>query len=445
MKRLSSLSKINLQGSSLVVSGKVIKVIGLLIEADGPLFSLGTKCYITNSFGLEILSEIVGFKEDRIILMPYGDSEGIALGNRVVSANMDNRIRVGDSLLGRILDGLGDPYDNLPPIEDGKLLSIYNSPPPPLARPIIKDVIETGVRAIDGVLTMGNGQRMGIFAGSGVGKSVLLGMIARNTSAHGADVNVIALIGERGREVREFIERDLGAEGIARSVVIVATSDTPPIVRRNAPFVATTIAEYFAYQGKKVMLMMDSLTRFAMAQREIGLAVGEPPTTRGYPASSFAAFPKLLERAGTINEDGGAITALYTVLVEGDDVNDPVGDTVRSIIDGHIVLDRRLAARNHFPAIDILLSASRLMRELVPAEQFDVVGELRDIIFSYNQAEDLINIGAYVQGSNPRIDRAVQFVDNVNAFLRQRYNEGTAFGETVQMLYASVGRVYNPS
>ncbi|MBC7195973.1 MAG: FliI/YscN family ATPase, partial [Deferribacterales bacterium] len=315
-------------------------------------------------------------------------------------------------------------------ITDYTLLPVYSDPPKPMERMIIKDTIPTGIKSIDALITAGKGQRIGIFAGSGVGKSVLLGMIARNALA---EVNVIALIGERGREVREFIERDLGEEGLKKSVVVVATSDQSPLVRKLGAFVATTIAEYFRKQKKDVMFMMDSVTRFAMAQREIGLTVGEPPTSKGYTPSVFALLPKLLERAGTkVNE--GTITGLYTVLVEGDDLNDPIADSVRSIIDGHIVLDRRLAAKNHFPAIDVLNSASRLMKEVVPAEQFEMAGKIRDLIASYNEAEDLINIGAYVRGSNKRIDEAISKIDKINQFLMQKIDEKWKYEDTINKL-----------
>lgn len=424
MKNLKILSKVKSKNSP-VIQGKVTKIVGLTIEANGPLLGIGTRCEIENGSSSKIMAEIVGFKDDRIVLMPYGESEGIAPGSIVKNVTFGNVVKVSQNLLGRVLDGLGNPIDGKGPITDFELVPVYNEPPKPMERTIIKDVISTGVKSIDSLITIGNGQRVGIFAGSGVGKSVLLGMIARNTLA---EVNVIALIGERGREVREFIERDLGEDGLKRSVVVVATSDQSPLVRKLGAFAAASIGEYFRKQGKNVMFMMDSVTRFAMAQREIGLTVGEPPTTKGYTPSVFALLPKLLERAGTkFNE--GSVTGLYTVLVEGDDMNDPIADAVRSIIDGHIVLDRRLASKNHFPAVDILNSASRLMKEVVSEEHFNVAGKIRDLVASYNEAEDLINIGAYVKGSNKRIDESIQKIDKINEFLKQKMNQNVSFGD----------------
>jgi flagellum-specific ATP synthase len=429
MKNLKVLKRIE-PSVSPVLQGKVTKIVGLTIEADGPLLGIGTRCEISGSGGKKVLSEIVGFNEDRVILMPYGESEGIAPGSTVKNVAYGNVVKVSNKLLGRVIDGLGNPIDGKGAITDYTLLPVYSDPPKPMERMIIKDTIPTGIKSIDALITAGKGQRIGIFAGSGVGKSVLLGMIARNALA---EVNVIALIGERGREVREFIERDLGEEGLKKSVVVVATSDQSPLVRKLGAFVATTIAEYFRKQKKDVMFMMDSVTRFAMAQREIGLTVGEPPTSKGYTPSVFALLPKLLERAGTkVNE--GTITGLYTVLVEGDDLNDPIADSVRSIIDGHIVLDRRLAAKNHFPAIDVLNSASRLMKEVVPAEQFEMAGKIRDLIASYNEAEDLINIGAYVRGSNKRIDEAISKIDKINQFLMQKIDEKWKYEDTINKL-----------
>ncbi|WP_265821815.1 flagellar protein export ATPase FliI [Geovibrio ferrireducens] len=424
MKNLNRLRQINAK-EEIVISGRVTKIIGLTIEADGPLLGIGTRCAIEGSDGRTVLSEIIGFNDNRIILMPYGDSEGIAPGSRVHNTALGNTVKVSENMLGRILNGLGEPIDGKGPIQDYELVKVYSSPPLPLEREIIRESISTGVKAIDALMTCGSGQRVGIFAGSGVGKSVLLGMIARNTEA---DVNVIALIGERGREVREFVERDLGPEGLARSVVIVATSDQSALVRKLGAFVATAVAEYFRAKGKNVMFMMDSVTRFAMAQREIGLTVGEPPTSKGYTPSVFALLPKLLERAGTKRGEG-AVTGLYTVLVEGDDMNDPIADSVRSIIDGHIVLDRLLAARNHYPAIDILMSASRLMKEIITKEDFASAGRFRDLLSAYREAEDLINIGAYVRGSNPRIDEAIAKINRINEFLRQGIDENFTLEE----------------
>lgn len=436
LRRLKSIKAVD----EPVITGRVTKIVGMTIEADGPLLGIGSRCTIEVPGGAKLLSEIIGFKDDRIILMPYGESEGLAPGSIVRNTQGGNTVKVSDNLLGRVLDGLGNPIDGKGPIKDFELVNVYNKPPEPMEREIIKDHISTGVKAIDNLMTMGTGQRVGIFAGSGVGKSVLLGMIARNTDA---DINVISLIGERGREVREFIERDLGVEGLKRSVVVVATSDQSPLVRKLGAFVSTAIAEHFREQGKNVMFMMDSVTRFAMAQREIGLTVGEPPATKGYTPSVFGLLPKLLERAGT-KVGKGTITGLYTVLVEGDDLTDPIADSVRSIIDGHVVLDRSLAGKNHFPAIDVLMSASRLMKEVVTPEQYDSAGRLRDLLASYREAEDLINIGAYVKGSNPKIDEAILKINDINAFLRQKIDESFLFEESSKLMEAIIkGSVTN--
>jgi flagellum-specific ATP synthase len=429
MKNLARLKRVD-HKASLQIKGKVTKIVGLTIEADGPLLGIGTRCSIESIDGRTILAEIVGFKDDRIVLMPYGESEGIAPGSTVTNESYGNTVKVSDNLLGRVLDGLGNPMDGKGPIKDFDLVNVYQSPPQALDREIIKTPVSTGIKAIDNLITIGRGQRVGIFAGSGVGKSVTLGMIARNSDA---DVNVIALIGERGREVREFIERDLGEEGLKRSVLVVATSDQSALIRKLGAFVGTAIAEYFRSKGLNVMLMMDSVTRFAMAQREIGLTVGEPPTTKGYTPSVFGLLPKLLERAGT-QKGSGNITGLYTVLVEADDMNDPIGDTVRSIIDGHIVLSRGMAAKNHYPAIDVLSSASRLMKEIVNQKQYANAGRMRDLLASYNEAEDLINIGAYVKGSNPKIDESIAKIDKLNGFLRQGIDDSIQFDESTVLL-----------
>ena len=436
MKKLDLLKNLK-SDYKFTIKGKITKIVGLVAEADGPLLSIGSRCAITSVTGKIIPAEIIGFREDRIVLMPYGESEGIAPGSPVENIASGNMIKVGNSLLGRVLDGFGEPMDGKGPLADCVLKPIYASAPEPLTRKVIKNYITTGVKAIDGLMTTGTGQRVGIFAGSGVGKSVLLGMIARNTSA---GVNVIALIGERGREVREFIERDLGEEGLKRSVVVVATSDQSALVRRQGAFVGTAIAEYFRDQGKDVMLMMDSVTRFAMAQREIGLTVGEPPTSKGYTPSVFGLLPKLLERAGTTSGEG-SITGLYTVLVEGDDMNDPIADTVRSIIDGHIVLDRALGAKNHFPAINVMVSASRLMREVVSDEHFKMAGRFRDLLATYREAEDLINIGAYSKGSNPKIDEAISKINAVNSFLRQGTTEKFTYEDSLKLISGITGTV----
>ncbi|MCT4596348.1 MAG: flagellar protein export ATPase FliI [Vallitalea sp.] len=399
--------------------GRVTKVVGLTIESLGPKVNMGELCAIYSSDNKAyILSEVVGFKENRILLMPFGELDGIGLGSTVEALGQSLSVPVGDKLLGRVLDGLGNPIDEKESLYFDTKYNIQSDPPDPLKRQRIKDVLSIGVKAVDGLLTIGKGQRVGIFAGSGVGKSTLLGMIARNTSA---DINVIALIGERGREVREFIERDLGEEGLKRSVVVVATSDKPALVRQKAASTATAIAEYFRDQGKDVLLMMDSLTRFSMAQREIGLAIGEPPVSRGYTPSVFAVMPKLLERAG--NAKIGSITGLYTVLVDGDDMNEPITDTARGILDGHIVLSRKLAYKNHYPAIDILQSVSRVMSEVVTDEHKELANNIKTVLATYMDVEDLINIGAYSKGSNEDIDYAISKIKLVNNYLTQKTNE----------------------
>lgn len=371
--------------------------------------------------GAEIKCEVVGFKEDCVILMPLGELVGVSPGCKVIGKGVPLNVRCSDELLGKILDGLGHPIDG-EAILDGENYSLSNEPPDPMKRPRITNIMPTGVRAIDGFLTCGEGQRIGIFAGSGVGKSTTLGMMARTAEA---DVNVIALIGERGREVLDFIERDLGEEGMKKSVVVCATSDKSPLVRLKGALTATSIAEYFRDKGKKVLLMMDSVTRFAMAQREVGLAIGEPPAQKGYTPSVFAMLPKLMERTGM--SDKGSITAFYTVLVDGDDFNEPIADTVRGILDGHIVLSRQLAHKNHYPAIDILNSVSRLMKEIATEEQNKAASKARDILATYKEAEDLINIGAYEEGSNKEIDLAIKYIGNVNSYLKQGVNEVSQF------------------
>lgn len=412
------------------LNGKITQIIGLVIESQGPNVNLGELCYIyPRTPGEPIPAEVVGFRENRVLLMPVGEIQGIGPGCEVVSAHRMLKINVGRQLLGRILDGLGNPIDGKGPLDNNSQYPLSASPPPPLTRRRISERLGVGVRAIDSLLTLGKGQRVGIMAGSGVGKSTLLGMIARNTEA---DISVIALIGERGREVREFIERDLGEEGLKRSVVVVATSDQPALVRLKGAMTATAIAEYFRDQGLDVMLMMDSVTRFAMAQREVGLTVGEPPATRGYTPSVFAILPKLLERSGT--GDRGSITGIYTVLVDGDDMNEPIADAVRSILDGHIVLSRSLAAQNHYPAIDVLASVSRVMLEIVDKDHVQCAQHLRTLLATYREAEDLINIGAYAHGSNPTIDQAIAAIAEIKKFLQQDVNENTPMSETIQRL-----------
>lgn len=411
-------------------NGKVTQVIGLIIESLGPGANLGELCYVFPNNGSDkIRAEVVGFKENKILLMPLGDLSGIGPGCEVVATGDSFRVGVGPGILGRVLDGLGNPLDGRGHLEIDGEYPVNSNPPNPLDRKRITEPLSIGVKAIDGLLTCGKGQRVGIFSGSGVGKSTLLGMVARNTSA---DVNVIALIGERGREVREFLEKDLGEEGLKRSVVIVATSDQPALVRLKGAMVATTIAEYFRDLGLDVMLMMDSVTRFAMSQREVGLAVGEPPATRGYTPSVFALLPKLLERSGTSAR--GTITGLYTVLVDGDDYNEPIADAVRGILDGHVVLSRELAMQNHYPAIDILASVSRVMIDIVEKQHLQAADEIRSILATYKDAKDLIEIGAYARGSNPKIDYAISKIEIANEFLRQGMTEKFVFESAVSFL-----------
>ena len=410
--------------------GKVAKVVGLTIESIGPMAKLNDLCLIrSNSAAGVVKAEVVGFRDDRVLLMPYDNVEGVGLGSWVENTGAPLQVPVSEDLLGLTLDGVGEPMNADSLGVDCAHYSVEAAPPDPLSRKIIDEVLTLGVKAVDGLLTIGKGQRIGIFAGSGVGKSTLMGMFARNTKA---DINVIALIGERGREVREFIERDLGEEGMRRSVVVVATSDKPALIRKKAAQTATAIAEYFRDQGKDVLLMMDSLTRFSMAQREIGLASGEPPVSRGYPPSVYAQMPKLLERAG--NSDRGSITGLYTVLVDGDDFNEPITDTARGILDGHIVLSRQMAQKNHYPAIDILQSISRVMSSIITKEHKVAAGKMKQVLATYQEAEDLINIGAYKAGSNPDIDFAIDKIRAVNAFLQQQTDEKYTFEESLQQM-----------
>jgi len=416
-----------IEGARLVRGvGKIQKVTGLLIEAVGPEVSLGEICYIMTRSNDQIYAEVVGFRDEIVILMPYGPIQGVAPGSRVISSGSQLRVRVGEGVLGRVIDPVGNPLDGKGPVEFTDLYEVDREPPNPIERPPIDDILSLGIRAIDGCLTCGSGQRVGVFAGSGVGKSTLMGMIARNTQA---EVNVIALVGERGREVREFIEKSLGEEGLKRSVVVVATSSEPAIVRLKAAFVATAIAEYFRDHGLDVMLMMDSVTRFALAQRELGLSIGEPPTTRGYPPSVFQLLPRLFERAGRSSQ--GTITGFYTVLVEGGDMDEPVADAVRGLLDGHIVLSRDLAQRGHFPAISILDSTSRLMFEIISEEHIQAQMVLRELLAAYEDARDLINIGAYQRGSSPKIDQAIEKMDQIEGFLRQHVYEKVSYDETV--------------
>lgn len=426
----NNLSKNIKRESHYLKMGKVSQVVGLIIQVEGLEVFVGELCEILVD-GTEdkiVPAEVVGFREKTVLLMPLAELEGIGPESLVRPTGSSLKIEVSDKLLGKTLDGLGNPMEGYE-ISGGDLYDVTGEPPSPFERRKIDTVMSTGVKAIDGVLTCGEGQRLGIFAGSGVGKSTLLSMIARYSEA---DVNVIALVGERGREVLEFIENDLGSEGYKKSVVVCATSDMPPLVRLKAAFVATAIAEYFRDQGKKVILMMDSVTRFAMAQREIGLATGEPPTTRGYTPSVFAMLPKLLERSGMSSK--GSITAFYTVLVEGDDMNEPIADAVRGILDGHIVLSRHLAAKNHFPAIDVQSSVSRIMKDIVSEEHYINSGNLKENLAIYKDSEDLINVGAYVEGSNPRIDKAIELNMPINQFLRQNVDDSFSYEETVEEL-----------
>jgi flagellum-specific ATP synthase len=414
----------------IIVNGKVSDVIGLVIVSIGPNVSLGEICTIIDRDGNEVCkSEVVGFKEGKVLSIALGEVQNISPSCEIKATGKSFTVNVGMGLLGRVIDGLGNPIDGKGMLNCSNYTTIYKNPPNPLERMRINSPLQTGIRAIDGLLTVGKGQRLGIFAGSGVGKSVTMGMIARNTNA---DVNVITLIGERGREVREFIEKDLGEEGLKKSVVIVATSDKSALVRMKGAFIGTTIAEYFREQGMDVVLMMDSVTRFAMAQREIGLTVGEPPTTKGYPPSVFAILPKLLERAGSTSK--GSITGFYTVLVDGDDMTEPIADAVRSILDGHVVLSRKLANKGQFPAVDPLQSVSRVMPDVVSLEHRKRAIVFNEILATYKEAEDLINIGAYVKGSNPQIDHALSKINLLRGFLKQDMMEKTLYEETISRL-----------
>lgn len=412
------------------VKGKVTKMVGSVIESLGPNASTGELCYLYPPENKrKICAEVVGFRDDRILLMPVEEAQGIRIGMNVVACGHPFSVKVGRRLLGRVIDGLGKPIDRKGPIIAEEERPIYSVADLPFERKAIRSPFSTGVRAIDGLLTCGKGQRLGIFSGSGVGKSLLLGIIAKHSQA---SVNVIALIGERGREVRNFLEKSLGEKGLKKSVVVAVTSDQPALLRVKGAFLATTVAEYFRDQGLSVLLMMDSVTRFAMAQREIGVALGEPPATKAYPPSVYALLPKLLERSGASSK--GSITGLYTVLVEGDDMNEPISDAVRSILDGHVTLSRKLASRNHYPAIDILDSISRLMIDIVSPEHREASQKLRKVLSVYREAEDLINIGAYVRGSNADIDYALQMINKVNSYLRQDIDDYATYSETVSTL-----------
>jgi flagellum-specific ATP synthase len=426
------------QVEPLSITGRVAQAVGIVIEASGPFTSVGEVCEITREGGHgTVMAEVVGFREDRVLLMPLGEMQGIGPGSRVVMKGHVASVPVGPQMLGRIFDGLGHPLDGLPPLRAEVHVPLHAAPLNPLHRARITQPVDLGIRAINALLTCGQGQKIGVFAGSGVGKSVLLGMISRYTQA---DVRVIALVGERGREVKEFLERDLTPEARARSVVIVATSDQPPLVRIRGALVATAVAEYFRDRGKHVLLMMDSLSRLAYSQREVGLAVGEPPTTKGYTPSVFALLPKLLERVGTAQR-GGSITGLYTVLVDGDDLNDPVADAVRSILDGHIVLSRDLAAQNHFPAIDILHSTSRVMRDIVTPAHYAAARLLLERTALYRRSEDLITLGAYKAGTSKELDKAVAAQPDMTGFLRQEIREPVDFSRSIDELLALAKKI----
>lgn len=417
-------------GSFVKKTGKLNRIIGLLIEADGPGVAIGSICTIQSKFRPSVQAQVVGFRDGRTLLMPLGDIYGIEPGCVIEATEEQPSFNVSQEMIGRVLDGNGKPIDGKGKIPLGTEYPIMGTPINPLSRERINQSLDVGVRSINGLLTCAKGQRIGIMAGTGVGKSVLLGMIARNTKA---DINVIALIGERGREVKEFIEENLGPEGLKRSIVIAAASDQPPLVRLRGAFIATTIAEYFRDQGKDILLMMDSITRFALAQREIGLSIGEPPTTKGFPPSTFSLLPKLLERAGTA-EGKGSITGMYTVLVEGDDLSEPVSDAVRAVLDGHIVLDRELAAHNHFPAIDVLASVSRLMIDVISKDHHALSMKFKDILATYREAKDLINIGAYAKGSNPKWDIAIDKIERINDYLKQGIMETVDMAESLGTL-----------
>lgn len=435
MKKAEELAELIPKMDTYKKFGRVARVVGLMIESKGPESSIGDVCHIHLANKTQndsvIMAEVVGFREEMVILMPYTNIRDISSGCLVEGLGKPLEIKVGMNLIGKVLDAMGNPMDNSKLPRGLSTIRTEQDPPNALTRPPIDEKLAVGVKAIDGMLTVGNGQRVGIFAGSGVGKSTLLGMIARNTKA---DLNVIALIGERGREVREFIERDLGEEGLKRSIVIAATSDQPALMRIKGALTATAIAEYFRDKGMNVMLMMDSVTRVAMAQREIGLAVGEPPATRGYTPSVFSLLPKLLERTGT--NEHGAITAFYTVLVDGDDMNEPIADAVRGILDGHIVLDRTLANKGQYPAINILNSVSRLMNHIASPEHLKAAEKLRDLYYTYDKSEDLINIGAYKSGTSKDIDTAIEYEPLITNYLKQEYNENISIDDSIKELIA---------
>ncbi len=418
------------KSSVITLDGRITKVIGLICEGRGLGMSIGSLCLVENKLGKKIIAEVIGFKDDRFLLMPYGDTRGISPGSRIIVKDNNPKTPVGENFLGRVIDGMGNPLDMKGAIESSIYYPLYGSPINPMERKPIKKIMDVGVCAINSMITIGQGQRIAIMAGSGVGKSVLMGMMVRHTSA---DVTIVGLIGERGREVKDFVEDVLGDDGMKKAVVIAATSDSPPLVRMRGAYLATTIAEYFRDQGKNVLLLMDSVTRFAMSSRDVGLAAGEPPTNRGYTPSFFAQIPVLLERAGNISGKG-SITGIYTVLVEGDDLNDPVGDTVRSITDGHIVLSRDLANKGHYPSIEILGSVSRVMKDIVDQKHLHLKAKAVKILALYRNAEDMISIGAYVDGSNPKIDYAKKIMPEIDSFLKQDINTGVSYENSISKL-----------
>lgn len=430
---ISHCIKAVLSTDTIAVRGRVSQVIGMVVESHGPGIPVGSICEISAFRGLnKVPAEVVGFREGRVLLMPLGDMRGVEPGSVIQQVAGQAVVPVSQAMLGRVIDGLGNPIDGKGPLVTDAVYPLYAEPLNPMERERIVQPVDVGVRSINGLLTLGKGQRIAIMAGSGVGKSTLLGMIAKHTAA---DISVIALIGERGRELKDFIERDLGPEGLARSVVVVATSDQPPLVRMRGAYLATAIAEYFRDLGRDVIMMMDSVTRFAMSSREVGLAIGEPPTSRGYTPSVFSQLPKLLERAGTCR-GRGSITGIYTVLVEGDDMNEPIADSVRSIVDGHIVLSRDLASQGHYPAIEILGSISRCMSDVMPREHMVRAHRFLEILATYRKSEDLINIGAYAKGSNPKIDKAITMIDGLNAFLKQQVEDKVSLAESINGLSA---------
>ncbi|HKJ99896.1 MAG TPA: FliI/YscN family ATPase [Desulfotignum sp.] len=422
------------QVATVCPEGRVSQVVGLIAEGDSLGLGIGSLCSILTDQGEEVQAEVVGFKKQKALLMPYGDIRGVRMGSRIIPVSASPMVGVSDQMLGRVLDGMGNPLDGKGSIAPSARYYLYGKPIGPLERQSIKKPLDVGVAAINSMVTLGKGQRVAIMAGSGVGKSVLMGMMTRHTAA---DVVVIGLIGERGREVKDFVEETLKGEGMKRSVVVAATSDMPPLVRMRGAYLATTIAEYFRDQGKNVLLMVDSITRFAMSSRDVGLAAGEPPTTRGYTPSFFVKIPVLLERAGNI-ENSGSITGIYTVLVEGDDLNDPVGDTVRSIVDGHIVLSRDLANKGHYPAIDVMASVSRVMQDVCAKEHLSISQKAVNLMAAYKNAEDMITIGAYVKGSDPDVDQAIKQMPGINNVLRQDMFEKKDLPSSVTALKTAV-------